>query len=73
MGTSFLTLHAERQVICEKITRKWKMPIKKAQENRTQNIFNTIFLGSLYMNSSELFLFHISILRLISMLFVTKF
>ena len=43
---------------------------QKTQENRSQNIFNTFFLDSLYFNRSELFLFHISILHLISMLFV---
>ena len=43
---------------------------QKTQENCPQNIFNTFFLDSLYFTRSDLFLFHISILHLISMLFV---
>ena len=48
--TYFLTLRAERQVTCEKITRKWRRPMKKHRKiahKRSKLIFNIFFLVSL--------------------------
>ena len=36
--TSFLTLRAERQVTCGKITRKWKRAIKKTGKSLTKEV-----------------------------------